>query len=510
MGEWKDMTPDPRFLRGLQNQRWTAAGAISELVDNAFGEGRGNASDVSIVWDATNRVLQVLDSGQGMTPDASSLFQLGNTIGRVVGDIGEFGSGGTMALIWLGQKASVWTLRDGKVSSGSVDWDECIRKRTWPQVDTLWYPATATNCPTALLEREHGTLIRLEVPRKRSLNTSHIRRDLARNYGPALRHGRRLSWKSVGRGAVAEESTLHDELLTIPDPLPLSVGLEVGGEILTATGQAGIIRGLTLSKSAIAVCFGPRVLTFTKDCFRSPDGSESFSGIGVTGFIDLQHGWQPFLSTTKTAIDDSRVEAALMSSLYEQLKPILEEVDRENQMLILDDLALELQQMFDGKLKVEVDHGGVLDPDRPGTERVGTKRSGEPAVTMPSEPASRKDDGAVQLALTRLDEKNMEGLLCRIEIRGESHLEGFINEDHEFVQAAIAERPPNRRALHKMVVDAVATAVLTERPQLLTRMFPKPVIEEFESRDVRYRHGFLVRLLIDRVREWDKVDQDVA
>jgi hypothetical protein len=37
------------------------------------------------------------------------LFQLDNTIGRVVGDIGVYGSGGIYALLWLADKVELAT-----------------------------------------------------------------------------------------------------------------------------------------------------------------------------------------------------------------------------------------------------------------------------------------------------------------------------------------------------------------------------------------------------------------
>src|SRR5260370_12400476 len=96
-----DCTPKPAFLLAVRNQDWTAAGAISELVDNSFGPGRGNANFVQITYDINHRTLVVRDDGQGMEA-VGRLFQLGNTIGRVAGDIGIYGKGGTLSSIVLG------------------------------------------------------------------------------------------------------------------------------------------------------------------------------------------------------------------------------------------------------------------------------------------------------------------------------------------------------------------------------------------------------------------------
>src|SRR5262245_29785536 len=92
-----DTTPKPAFLLAMQNQKWSVSGALAELVDNSFGSGRGNADYCAIIHRQRQRVIEVLDNGQGMEY-LGRIFQLGNTIGRAPGDIGRYGSGGTMAL----------------------------------------------------------------------------------------------------------------------------------------------------------------------------------------------------------------------------------------------------------------------------------------------------------------------------------------------------------------------------------------------------------------------------
>jgi len=139
-----DTTPKPAFLLAMRNQRWTVQGALSELVDNGFGPGRGNAKRVDIIHDTTNRVITVLDDGQGME-SIGRLFQLGNTIGRCPGDIGLYGSGGTMAILWLASVVDVWSLKSGVVSHDSVDWLEQINRDTYPEISEDWETATPAN-----------------------------------------------------------------------------------------------------------------------------------------------------------------------------------------------------------------------------------------------------------------------------------------------------------------------------------------------------------------------------
>ena len=148
-----DCTPKPAFLLGMRNQDWTAAGALSEMVDNSFGPGTGCRLH-EITYDITHRTLVVRDDGQGMEA-VGRLFQLGTSLGRVAGDIGIYGCGGTYALLWLADKVEVVTMRDELVSSDTVDWQRCMKDNAFPVASIRWLKATAHNTPGNLLETRH-------------------------------------------------------------------------------------------------------------------------------------------------------------------------------------------------------------------------------------------------------------------------------------------------------------------------------------------------------------------
>ena len=159
----RSTAPKPAYLRAVQNQQWTVGGAVNELVDNSFGTSRGNATEVRLAWYVKERILTVLDNGNGID-DLTRLFQLGNTIGRGVGDIGEYGSGGTMALIWLGRRVHVWTMRRGRVAMTLIDWNKHIQAGVFPEVDPTWYRATDENTPAELLAQATGRISRWNCP----------------------------------------------------------------------------------------------------------------------------------------------------------------------------------------------------------------------------------------------------------------------------------------------------------------------------------------------------------
>ncbi len=505
-----DTTPKPEFLRALQAQKWKVAGALSELVDNAFGPGRGDATRCSITYDAARQVLTVLDNGKGMD-GVGRLFQLGNTIGRAPGDIGIYGSGGTMAILWLASRVRVWTLRNGELNHDVVDWAEQIAKGEFPIVSDDWERATLVNTPEELLANRHGTMIEVRLLRERKFVISNVQRDLAETYAPAFRKGRALWWKSLGKNGQTQR--LADPLEEPSDPastIEFDAGLVVNDEFLGVRGKIGIVDDLPLSRSKVAIGYGPRVILRTRDCYRSPDGTEAFREAGVAGYIDLLDGWQPYLATTKDAFNDGPVWDALMEYVFQKIRPILHAAKRNELMLLLEDIAISLQ----------VRSGHDVTDGRPaGTGKGPTPGEGHAEIkidpTNGPEVRGKTPAGATFRIVTMTDGE-MEGLLCKAQASGDG-VDLIVNEDHPFTQAALAERPYNRPALELLVTRELADE-LWRNETLRQKTFRRAdllAIDDFVGKTDHESDGaaFIHRLLIDRVRRPgrpDDSDQDVA
>jgi hypothetical protein len=104
------------------------------------------------------------------------------------------------------------------------------------------------------------------------------------------------------------------------------------------------------------------VIRSTTECFQSSDGEEKYAGIGVSGWLDLGEGWQPYLSTTKDAIDDAPLYGALMDHVFKRIKPLLRAAERRSFSVQFDDLATGLEQALnsrtgDGVVKVGTELG---------------------------------------------------------------------------------------------------------------------------------------------------------
>jgi Histidine kinase-, DNA gyrase B-, and HSP90-like ATPase len=501
MSKYFDTTPDPQFLRAMQNQSWSVGGALSELVDNSFGSGRGNADRVDIVYNTRKRTIVVFDDGQGMDA-VGRLFKLGNTIGRSPKDIGEYGSGGTMALLWLASKVTVWTMRDGMVNYDTVEWAQEIAKKRFPQVSNAWIKATPGNTPMRLFEAGQGTLIHLTLAQKRTFYTSNVQRDLAQTYAPGIRLGKEIVWTTIGKGGGS--TVLSDPIVMPDDPnkmISFDVPFKVGDEDLSVSGKIGLVKDLPWSKSRVAVAFGPRVILRTRDCYQSPDGNEQYAGTGITGYLDLGDGWQPRLSTTKDRMDDEYSWDLLMGIIFDLIRPLLVQVEQEELYLELEELAVDLQEALNGRFSIEVENRPkatmpteiVFGPDQGGTHEKSDK-AGE------GDPVKAKTPARTRILITPQSDEQMETLLCRADLRGNDTIVVMVNKDHEIVQEALKARPVNRMALNMMTTREIASEIVKD-DDLLKRMFSRHAYEAIEARKTNGggEAQFVARLLIDQV-----------
>lgn len=497
-----DTVPKPAFLRALQNQSWTMSGALSELVDNSFGPGRGNAERVIITNDQKNRWIRVLDNGSGMD-NLARLFQLGNTIGRAIGDIGVYGSGGTMALLWLANSVDIWSLRAGKITHDSVDWRECIEAGKYPQISGEWEKANESNTPHDLLEQDHGTVIHLWLQRERVLTSNRLNmvsRDLEETYAPGLRSGKEIIWKTEGRNGGYR--SLSDPTPTLRKFKDISGAIALtNNDFLPFEGLAGIIEELPHSKSRISIGYGARVITTTRDCFSSPDEEERYAGTGVCGFVDLGEGWQTYLSTTKSGVNDDNVWRALMGHIFNQIRKLLKSRDEARQILLMADLQVSLQSMFSGRSDLEITIRRPSVPDiESGSGNADDSSEHTRRPSMPNDDAEReaKTPALSGIEIAPQTDIQMERCLCRVE-RRQSSLIAYVNMEHPDVVESMISRPANTRALSFLITGQIAE-MMAKDEEMRREIFPKIVNEQIDKIREDGASSYIMRLLVDRVR----------
>lgn len=502
-----DSTPDPKFLRAMQNQKWNVAGALSELVDNSLGASRGNATRVQIIHDPKARTLAVLDNGRGMT-HIGELFGLGKGLGLTPGDIGLYGSGGTMAVLWLAHKVTVASLRDGLVCRDTVDWTDVIRRGYWPQISDDWKEASPRNTPAQLYNAGHGTIILLHLADKRKFQPSNARRDLARTYAPGLRKGREIIWTTVGTKDAGTDA-LPDVTPTFDKPedaVEFDISLQVDDELLPVHGVVGFKEGLSQSASRVAIGFQHRVITSTRDCYVSPDREEAYLGAGITGWLDLGDGWQPYLTTTKDGIDDDRLWDALMGYVFNEIRDILQRVERQDLKVELESIGLNLKNAFDSLRHARVTTG-IEDPN--GQETRGSDGSGgageQPGtrekhlVTIGDGEKFREEAEApiTEIRIEPQTDQEIEGQLIKAEVIA-SQLVVFVNEDADCIKEALKQEPVNKMMLHLGITREIAAELVAD--PMFDRLLPSALRSTSET-DAAKRARLLHKHLMQRVRE---------
>jgi len=113
------LTPLPHLVKSIRSRNWNLSGALMEWVDNSLQHGR--AKNIAI-YIGNGENIAILDDGVGID-DINRVFTLGDA--SAYGDlsqIGQYGVGATDAMIFLGEKSTVETVRDKRKHKMTVDW----------------------------------------------------------------------------------------------------------------------------------------------------------------------------------------------------------------------------------------------------------------------------------------------------------------------------------------------------------------------------------------------------
>ena len=501
----------PNELRSKQNSKWRAEGAIAELVDNSFGPFRGDASRVTISYDAKTRTLTVLDNGKGMD-HIGRLFQGGNTGGTGIGDIGEYGAGGKLAILWLAEYVNVATLRNGKVMRDSVLWKEWITAPSFKNlgVSDDWETATLTNCPTELFASGHGTMITMRLQYKRKIDAAKIRKELARLYSPGLRNGKTIVWRSVNKGDGLDEIKLTEALTRPPataESLQFQLELihDTDNVILGVKGVVSYDENTTIADSKIQIGYAHRIIAATTDCFRSADTDEHYPGVGISGWLDLGDEWRKYLSSTKDGIDDEVLYSQLMQSVFEEIRSLLKKSQSRILSIEFENLAIGLEHALNQRTGGNVTILVQASPFPGELPEATGEQGGEETGKREREPGQDKQDTApprLHIELRPVSDLVMTGHLCRSEINSGGLIQVFINEDHALIQEALRAKPINKMLLnHIVAAELAATLALEQYEPFMARMFkPQAARAIVDIDDERNRARTLTRELIDRVR----------
>ena len=196
-----DITPNPRILRVLGEIPFQPWQCVAELVDNsldAFAKSRREGksvegSRIDILWSddnvaASERVLEVVDNGQGMELESiTNAVKAGYTSNDPSSSLGLFGMGFNIATAKLGETTELLSARagDDAWTGVEIDFDTLVKRHAFI-VPVVRQAKTETE--------QSGT--KVQVSRLKEGVYRHLRdrgRDLKRTledvYAPILREG---------------------------------------------------------------------------------------------------------------------------------------------------------------------------------------------------------------------------------------------------------------------------------------------------------------------------------
>ena len=499
-----NITPRPRMLLGVQNQNWNASGALAEMIDNSFGPGRGNASIVKIIYDSAKHTLTMLDNGVGMGY-LGQLFQLGNTVGYTAGDIGHYGSGGTQAIIWLPEWVQVATCREpGTIMHDRITWSEVFDLDSFEKV-TVSNSWVAGNF-AQFSEYPTGTAILMKLLTARAINESRLIRDLSRLFAPGIRNKKKIIWVHQKNGKVVESTVLSDpfELEAAPeDTVKFNIVLEYAGRRgkklhLPVKGMVQFNQETSHQDSKIRVGYGYREIMRTREFYRK--GKKSYSGNGVSGWLDLGEGWNEFLTLTKDGISNDELKSVLGAHVFSEIELLLKKSEDRVIDVELNNIAINLQFALQSALKssVKVKPGKEIGGGQQGGEGEGGDDDGDkPRHERDPDGKEKKVPGSTHIRLIKQTNDQMKGVLARADTDAIGMLVE-INKEHDFVTEALKAKPTNRAALNLMIVQELAT-VLIENPEIMKRALKTELLKELDTVDNGDKARKIVRHLIDSV-----------
>ena len=342
------LTPLPHLVKSIRSRNWNLSGALMEWVDNSLQHGR--AKNIAI-YIGNGENIAILDDGVGID-DINRVFTLGDA--SAYGDlsqIGQYGVGATDAMIFLGEKSTVETVRDKRKHKMTVDWMGVEESGEWPLRYTgTGKPAKKGDVGTKILV---SGLFQKTFLKKTSEN---VAKDLGLTFAPALHKGAKIMlYHRLINGD-------DQEILIEPfEPVGLTDVVKIKGSINTLrgqlrwTGRVGLSPPLVEKHNGVHIAFGHRIIEMTRDPFMGVSAPTLY----VEVQLDDTTPWKYQLSDHKDKV--VRYRDDLMESIHDAIKPLLDKAKEQATNLALLEMTAEIEAPLNKALKA----AGALfiDPD---------------------------------------------------------------------------------------------------------------------------------------------------
>jgi hypothetical protein len=356
------LTPLPHLIKSIRHRNWKLSGAMMELVDNSLQHGR--ATDICILIE-NGEMIGIGDNGIGID-DINRMFTLGDA--SAYGDlsnIGQYGVGATDAMIFLGERSVVETIRNGRFHHMAVNWLQVENSGEWP----LRY----TGAGIVEKKTRWGTLINITgLFHHYTLKGSEtLARDLGLTFAPALRNGAQIiiehRLQNGGKQRIRVEPFEPQDLTDI---IKINGSISTARGLLKWNGRAGLSRSLVERHNGAHIAFAHRIIEITRDPFMGISAPTLYAEIQ----LDHTTPWKHQLSDHKDRVVRFRDE--LITGIHEAIKSLLEKAQDQATSLALLELTAQIEDPINNALKA----AGALfiDPDEE-AEGGGDHNNGEDA-----------------------------------------------------------------------------------------------------------------------------------
>lgn len=311
--------PSGEILKSIANEGLTWFTALSELIDNAFD---ANAQHVVVEVGKPKpkekglEFLVIQDDGDGCA-DLIDMVCLGNHVPHRSTQLGRYGIGAKNAMLWIGDEGStaiVESTRGGKTRMLTCKWKEYGKH--WEIPDDAM-----SECVASVGQR--GTTITLQNCERRwpgdGKPLEKLTEDLGYHYSRAIKDGRQVQIRRIGRGGVRVLQAWT------PPPLTDVVDTTIMVDGRSARVHAGIVKdGHANPKPGITYSHGFRVVLkyCALGCGDLPYGN-------VCGVVELDRSWH----LTKNKDDIARHKEELGDAVFAVLHAMLEKAHKRGHQI---------------------------------------------------------------------------------------------------------------------------------------------------------------------------------
>jgi len=300
--------------------------ALGEFVDNALGEGSGNATQVIIRYDPKR--IEIIDNGDGVArPQA--LFTLGDSESRLHSrDIGQFGYGSKVGTLYLAWRIRLDTVHDGRQHRHEVDWKRVLDSGEWPfEYDANGYPTSAPSGTTITLSARHESRVWQAEPLAEFL--SHI-------YRPALLAGKKikLQYRRACSGPFREIDLAKKYVGKLVQSDRLNIKGEAAGKEFNL--RAGVVRDLSARLNGVHIAFGHRFIRTENRLVRRH--------IPPSLYVEviLSPDWKRALAANKSSIAHGNEQ--LLAEVERLLTPLLDKLEEKETELHIKSIEIRLSR----------------------------------------------------------------------------------------------------------------------------------------------------------------------